>query len=131
MTIKRGDMDITDLKERIATSTAFGVEERDFLLDAINSTVQAMVADGRAEAHAPRNYMGRIDRLWAALSVDDGGEGIAAAPVGDLGTVPLIAADQKRLEALKPTIRQMARFFGRPIRIAKFSQREDVEIIRP
>ena len=73
-------MNLIDLKERIAISPEYSPEERTFLLDAVNSTLAAQIADGRAVAEKPLNYMGRIEHLWAFLSLDDGGEGIMAAP---------------------------------------------------
>lgn len=133
-------MNLIDLKDRIAILTVlteagtaslrrgplFTVEERDFLLDAINMTPQAQMGD----AHDPGNYLGRIDALYAALSIDDGGEGLIAAPVGTM-TLPLVAADKRRLDIITPIARQVGRAFGKVVRIAKFSNREDIEIIRP
>lgn len=123
------DINAVDLKERIATSDAFTVKERNFLLDAINARLPAPRA---ALAHAPRNYLGRIDHVWLALSVDDGGEGVVAAPIGPGGiTMPLVAADGQRLEIIRPIVRALAVRFGMVIRIAKFTTREDVGIYRP
>jgi hypothetical protein len=118
-----------DLKERIAISDAFTPEERTFLLDAINA-----MPETTALHHNPSNNMGRIEQLWAYLSVDDGGEGLCAAPMPGapmLTTMPLIAADRRRLELIKPIAHMIARKFGMPVRLARFRDREDVEIIRP
>lgn len=121
------DINAVDLKERIAISDAFTVKERDFLLDAINAHLPRV-----AVAHAPRNYLGRIDHVWIALSVDDGGEGVVAAPIGPGGMpMPLVAADGQRLEIIRPMVRALAVRFGMVIRIAKFTQREDVQTYRP
>jgi hypothetical protein len=117
-----------DLKERIAICGAFSPAERAFILDAVNDAMRSVVA---VELHAPPNYMGRIDRLWAFLSLDDGGEGVVAAPFGGGLTAPLIAADKARLDSLIPMARQLAKVFGKPIRLAKFDQRTDVEIYQP
>ena len=124
------DINAVDLKERIAISDAFTTKERDFLLSAINERI---LRDTRpVVAHAPRNYLGRIDHIWMALSVDEGGEGIVAAPLGAGGmTVPLVAADKKRLDDIMPLSRALAVRMGIVIRIAKFTQRDDVEIFRP
>ena len=92
----------------------------------MNDAVQPVAV----ELRAPPNYMGRIDRIWAFLSLDDGGEGMVAAPFGDL-MVPLIAADKARLESLIPMARRLATLLGKPIRLAKFDQRTDVEIYQP
>jgi hypothetical protein len=81
---------LVDLKERVALADGFTPEERAFILDAINAAAAAapvMVDSG--------NYLGRIETIWACLSIDEGGEGVCAAPVGGM-TLPLIAADRRR-----------------------------------
>lgn len=118
-------MNLIDLKERIAVSDAFTPDERDYLLDAINATPQARATI----AVSPPNYLGRIEHIWAALSIDDGGEGVCAAPLGGM-TMPLIAADPARLDVIRPLARGIAHVFGKPVRIAKFTAREDIEIFR-
>jgi hypothetical protein len=85
----------------------------------------------RVIKHDAPNYMGRIETLWAYLSIDEGGEGVCAAPLGPLPVVPLIAADRARVESIKPIARELAKRFGKPVRLAKFSTREDVEIYQP
>jgi hypothetical protein len=120
---------IIDIKERIAISSEWEPAERDFLLECINTAIEAQ-RPVAAVAHAPPNYLGRIDQIWAFLSLDDGGEGVVAAPMGGM-TVPLIAADKRRLDSLIPLAKRMATLFGKPIRLAKFSKRADVEIYQP
>ena len=122
-------MNLIDLKERIILSTLFTKEESNFLLEAINANVKAHTAPVVVVENPP-NYMGRIDAIWMVLSVDDGGEGIVAAPFGNL-TLPLVAADKARLAQIVPVAREMAKFFGKPMRLTKFTVREDVEIYRP
>jgi hypothetical protein len=122
---------MVNIKERIAISPEWKPDERDFILDCINKAIVALLPPV-AIAHAPPNYLGRIDRIWAFLSLDDGGEGVIAAPIGpDNMTVPLVAADKRRLDSLIPIAKQMAKIFRKPIRLAKFSKREDVEIYQP
>jgi hypothetical protein len=116
-----------DLKERIAISDAYSPDERMFLLNAVNAMPDD---DDRIEKHSPRNYMGRIERIWAFLSIDDGGEGVCAAPIGGM-TLPLIAADWHRLVLLRPYAQTVVKMFRRPVRLACFRSREDVEIIQP
>jgi hypothetical protein len=120
-------INLISLKERVAIADAFTPEERDFVLGAINTVAVSVLT--RVVAHDPGNYMGRIDRIWAFLSLDDGGEGVMGAPL-DGGTVPLIAADKRRLDDLIPLARRLATRFGKPIRLAKFSKR-DVDIYQP
>lgn len=81
----------------------------------------------------PKNTMPRIDSLYAYVSVDheDGNEGLCGAPVGPVGCMPLIAADEKRLEQLTPIAEQMARQFKMKIRLVKFTKREVIRDIGP
>jgi len=119
-------MNLINLKERIAISAAYTPEERNFLLDAVNDWIDRAATP----VHAPPNYLGRIDAIWMVLSVDDGGEGVVAAPIGGL-TLPLVAADKRRLELIVPIARQVAKQFGKITRLVKFTKREDVEIYQP
>lgn len=124
-------MNIIDVKERIAISPEWQPAERDFILECINIAIEAQIPPV-AVAVSPPNYMGRIDQIWAFLSIDDGGEGVVAGPLlGPGSLVPLIAADKRRLKSLIPRAKEMVTMFGKPIRLAKFTKREDVEIYRP
>ena len=78
---------LIDLKERVALAEAFTPKERAFILEAINAAAEAMDAFNAAAEAAPLaldtgNYLGRIETIWACLSVDEGGEGVCAAPLG-------------------------------------------------
>jgi hypothetical protein len=118
-----------DLRERVAICNDFTAPERNLILAALN----AYATDpATTRIETPQNYLGRIEHLWAALSVDDGGEGLCAAPMvrGTL-TMPLIAADKRRLEQIRPFAKSLARVTERVVRIVKFGSREDVEIFRP
>jgi hypothetical protein len=53
-------VNLIDLKERIAITEAFTPEERTFLLHAINAAPPM-------ETHESRNYLGRIEQIWAFL----------------------------------------------------------------
>jgi hypothetical protein len=122
---------LVDLKGRIAFSDVFTPDERSFVLDCLNRAVDADARLGVVAMHAPPNYLGSIETLWAALSLDDGGEGICAAPFGRNRTLPLIAADPTRLEQIIPVAKRIAMMFRKPVRLAKFTKREDVEIYQP
>jgi hypothetical protein len=124
----------TELKERIATSDTLTLthEERDFVVLALATMPSIEMPSIEIERQAPPNYMGRISAIWAYLSVDDGGEGICGAPIGlNFSTIPLIAADKARLDQCRPIALSVARSFGKPVRLVRFHQREDVELIRP
>ena len=113
-----------NLRERIALCKDFSPEERDFILLAMG-TGEAII-----EVRDGSNYLGRIDAIWAALSIDDGGEGVCAIPMDGM-TLPLIAADKRRLSILRPAAQIVSTMFNKPVRIAKFTKREDMEIFQP
>jgi hypothetical protein len=78
----------------------------------------------------PPNELPRIDQIWAVLSVDEGGEGVVAAPIQQgMLTVPLIAADEARLEIIMQLARQLTKLTGKKMRLVKFSTRTVVEEI--
>jgi hypothetical protein len=121
---------IIGIKERIAISTEWKPDERDFILECINMAIEAPIRPDAVAVHAPPNYLGRIDQIWAFLSVDEGGEGMVAAPIGNM-TMPLVAADKRRVDSLIPLAKQIATMFGKPVRLAKFGKRDDIEIYQP
>jgi len=77
-----------------------------------------------------KNTLPRIDVIWAFVSVDpeDGNEGVlSAALLGPGSQVPLIAADEARLNSLWPIARAIAKITGLRCRLVKFHTREVVE----
>lgn len=85
----------------------------------------------REELHQPKNTMPRIESIYAYLSVDpdDGNEGVVAAPLGNLGCVPLIAADKARLAQLQPIAEGLAKMTRMKIRLVKFTKREEIGFV--
>jgi hypothetical protein len=80
----------------------------------------------------PPNYLPRIGSIWAVLSVDEGGEGLVAAPLAPgMLSVPLIAADETRLTQITQIARMMSRVSKKPMRVVKFTTREDIGEIEP
>jgi len=81
----------------------------------------------------PKNTMPRIESMYAFLSVDenDGNEGIVAAPMGPVGCMPLIGADEKRLSELKPLAQEIANITKIKIRLVRFTKREEIGFIQP
>jgi hypothetical protein len=104
--------DIINIKERIAIGEHLSPEERTFVLNCINEATAPTL-------HDPGNYIGRIEALWAFLSVDGGGEGICGAPIPGLGPggaagvlrYPPAGFAEKGRAACRPGIQQ-----GRPAR---------------
>jgi hypothetical protein len=82
--------------------------------------------------HNPPNEKLRIDEVWLFVSVDETGEGVCAAQLMGAGSmVPLIAADQARVEALIPIARQIAKDSGKQVKPIKLSARTEVMTIAP
>lgn len=83
--------------------------------------------------HGKPGLMPHIPALWAFLAVDaDGDEGVAGffvpeTPLMPASWMPMVAADETRLEALKTRAKGMAAG-GTRIRLVKFTAREEVEV---
>jgi hypothetical protein len=75
----------------------------------------------------------RITSISAFLSVGpDDEEGVIGAPIGPNRTwVPLIAADEARLQALMPVAREIAATVNFHVRLVRFTHREEVCDITP
>lgn len=120
---------LIEIKEKLAIGQPLTEKQCGFVLGCINEVAGF---SRPAVAISPPNYLGRIDQIWAFLSLDDGGEGVCAAPLGHgMLTVPMIAADKAQLVSLTPIAREIASVFKKPVRLAKFTKREDVEIYQP
>lgn len=73
----------------------------------------------------------RVTELYAFLVVDpDGDEAVPAVRFGDV-CMPLVAADEVRLRELRPLAEQAATAGGRPVQLARFEARHDMETIQP
>jgi hypothetical protein len=118
-------MNLVSIKERIAISGDFTPAERDYILDAINAVDSAaMLADGRP------SLAGRVDKLWAFFSIGDHGESICATKIDD-AWFALVAVNKELVDRLVPLAKQTARMSGKPVRLANFSDREDVAVFLP
>lgn len=58
------------------------------------------------------------------------GEGITAM-MSQSGWLPLVGADASRMASYREYVQMLADKSGQPVVLARFTQREDVEIIRP
>jgi hypothetical protein len=73
----------------------------------------------------------RITTVWAFLSVNgDDEEGIIGMNLGD-GWMPFVCADAARVESLRPLAVAITSRTGRGLTLARFSVREDVEVVPP
>lgn len=68
-----------------------------------------------------------IDALYAWVATDsDGGEGVCSAQIGDVH-MPLVGADIDRMKSLRPYAQTLRAATGYPVRLVRFSQRDDLE----
>jgi hypothetical protein len=73
----------------------------------------------------------KIGALWAFVAVhDDGDEGIIGF-LSPSGWVPMVAADQTRLDLLIPRARAVAKEGNKVVRLVRFDTRADVEVFHP
>lgn len=71
----------------------------------------------------------KITEIFAFIATEaDGREGVVAAMLGGM-MVPLVGADQARVKSLLPLARQIAQATGRQVQLARFSVREDLEVL--
>lgn len=81
----------------------------------------------------PPNKPGlRIDQMWAAVSVDENGdEGLCAFYAANTGQwLPLIAADEARLESIRgmaSALAQTSQYAGKVIKLIRLTTREELE----
>lgn len=81
------------------------------------------------EIHAPPNTH-PVDEIYMFMSVDGGGEGIIAAPMGGI-LMTLVSSEQKIINRMMPIARELAARTGKTIKLVKFTAREDIMEIKP
>lgn len=69
--------------------------------------------------------------IFAYLTTDDEGfEGVMYAETASGHRIPLLAESRPKAEALRPIVDRLGQFNGqRPITLARFSGREDLDVI--
>jgi hypothetical protein len=71
-----------------------------------------------------------IDALYAWVATEpDGGEGVCAMNIPGFGMTPLVGADMDRIKSLRPFAEQARKLTGYPVRLVRFSRRDDLEIL--
>lgn len=75
--------------------------------------------------------MPRIKEIFAFVAEDSGpdDEGITAMPVGHIW-MPMVGADMARVNSLRPVAAKIARRTGKPVKILRFSHREELGVIQ-
>lgn len=71
-----------------------------------------------------------IDEIFAFVAVNDEGEGIISFP-GPVGWIPLVGADTARVNLLRTQAQIVADAENWEVRLVKFTNREELEVIRP
>lgn len=70
-----------------------------------------------------------IDALYAWVATEpDGGEGVCSAQIGDVH-FPLVGADMDRIKSFRAAAEAIHRLTGYPVRLVRFSRREDLEVL--
>lgn len=73
----------------------------------------------------------RIDSMFAFVAIDDDGtEGVIGVYTPD-GWLPLVGADMERVQQLRPLAQMTAKQTGAPVLLLHFTQRTEVEVLRP
>jgi len=68
-----------------------------------------------------------IDAIYAWIATEpDGGEGVCSAQMGNMH-MPLVGADMDRIKSLRRFAEIAHQFSGYPVRLVRFSKREDLE----
>ena len=75
--------------------------------------------------------MPRIKEIFAFVAEDSGpdDEGITAMPVGHFW-MPMVGADMARVNSLRPVAAKIARRTRKPIKILRFTNRVELEVIK-
>lgn len=70
-----------------------------------------------------------IDAIYAWVATEpDGGEGVCATDIGGI-MMPLIGADRERIESLRRHADSISALTGCPVRLVRFSRRDDLEVL--
>ncbi len=73
-----------------------------------------------------------IEELFAFVIVEPNGDEAVPAVLGPTGMwLPLMAADAARVDSLRVFAQRAATEFGRPVTLARFHLRHDVEVLTP
>ena len=90
------------------------------------------VGAGTSSSRWGGQHMGRrIIEMYAWVSDHPDGEGVLAAELDGLGTVPLVGADLARADSLRPVAQALADAFGQEARLLRFTVREECEVLLP
>jgi hypothetical protein len=69
-----------------------------------------------------------IDALFAWIVSEPEGERVCSAQIGNT-EFPLVGADLDQMKSLRAPAELIRRAFGYPVRLVRFSRREDFEVL--
>jgi hypothetical protein len=70
-----------------------------------------------------------IDQMYAfVVTDDDHTEGVVGF-YSESGWLPMVGADMAMVEKLRPIAEKIAAELGKPVRLLKFTSREEIEVI--
>ena len=73
----------------------------------------------------------KITEMFAFTTIDeDGNEGVVAVFKGNTW-LPLTGADIERIDSLRGEAEYVAQAIGKPVTLARFSVRQDLEVLDP
>lgn len=76
--------------------------------------------------------MPKIEHIWAFIAVDKSPDDEGVTGFYTSGVfMPMVAADEKRVESLSRIAQQIANASRQKITLARFSLREDLKVIEP
>ena len=76
--------------------------------------------------------MPKITEMFAFIAEDQDqdDEGVTACNVGGVW-MPLVGADMARIDSLRPAAQAIASITGKRVKLVRFTQRQEVEILSP
>lgn len=72
---------------------------------------------------------GPIEAVWAVLDPGSTGDGLVAIIAGNGMTLPLLTTRERNVRFLEAEARVLSANLGRPLVLAKFTNREDLKTI--
>jgi hypothetical protein len=73
----------------------------------------------------------KIDKLYAWISTDEFGEGVLEYEVPNMGWMPMVGADRKRIESYRGLVERIVVVTGRPVKLVVFSRPTVIDEIVP
>lgn len=74
--------------------------------------------------------MSKVTELFAYVAMSpEGKEGVAMIKISEEVWIPLVTESKEQAEAYRPVAQKIAEAFGKPVFLARFSVREDLETL--